>query len=467
MIEAYHLPALADPPTETRRFGGEGEQVELRFARLTPALLARQTADLLDARDRLLARRPIADIVGAVDTVAERLLDRRDDLRRAAAATLPAITGSSPEMVDLVLDRMAADWRRPRLEALLASELGDAAVLDGFVDRSGGAAGRVMAVGPRLAAHYFSGNIPGVGVTSMIRTLLLRAATLGKTAAGEPVLAALFARGIAEADPDLGRCLAVAYWPGADRAMGEAALDPADAVIAYGGSEAVESVRSLAPAGARFVGYRHRLSFAVVAREALSSSAAGSLADAAALEVATFDQQGCVSPHLFYVEEGGEISPQAWARLLAGSLERLEPELPRGTIGAGESAAIRQTRAAAEFSGLGGSGVEMHGSAAGTVWTVIFDPDPAFEPSCLNRVARVKPITDISAVETPVSELRGLLQTVGVAGPPERIDPLARGLARLGVSRITPIGRMAWPPPTWHHDGRPALGDLVTWCDLE
>jgi hypothetical protein len=26
---------------------------------------------------------------------------------------------------------------------------------------------------------------------------------------------------------------------------------------------------------------------------------------------------------------------------------------------------------------------------------------------------------------------------------------------------------MAWPPPWWHHDGHPPLGELLRWCDLE
>ena len=29
------------------------------------------------------------------------------------------------------------------------------------------------------------------------------------------------------------------------------------------------------------------------------------------------------------------------------------------------------------------------------------------------------------------------------------------------------LGRMGAPAAGWHHDGRPGLGDLVTWTDLE
>lgn len=469
MIEAFHLPALSDPPCTSWDYGKGDGRLELRMAQLTPDLLRRQVESLLEARERHLATRPLDEIVEAIDRVAERLLDPADELRRTAEAALPIVTGSSAGMIRHILDRMAADWRRPRLEALLASEFPDRSVLDRWVDRPAGPdeATRVMAVGPRLSTHFFSGNIPGIAVTSLIRALLVRSAALGKTAVGEPVLPALFAGAVAEVDPGIGRCLAITYWPGGDEPLERSALQAADAVIVYGGDEAISSVRARTPATARFLGYGHKLSFGVVAREALAGDAAAGLAADAALQVATFDQHGCVSPHLFYVERGGAVTPEGWAELLAESLSRLATELPRGALSPGESAAIRQLRGAAEFAQISGSGVKLHASDAGTGWTVIFDPDPAFEASCLNRVVRVMPVDDLADVAAQVDRLRAFLQTVGLAGPRERTEPLATRLAIGGATRIAPIGRMAWPEPTWHHDGRPPLRDLMRWCDWD
>jgi hypothetical protein len=469
VIDAFHLPALADPPTTAWSYGPPHAPVELRIPTLTPDLLARQIEALLRARSRSLADRPVAEIVDVISSVAGRLLDRNDELRRTAESVLPLVTGASPDMVGLVLDNMAADWRRDRLQALLAADLGDAAALDGFVDhpRQAHPRVRVTAVGPRLATHVFSGNIPGIAVTSLVRSLLVKAATLGKTAVGDPLLPALFARAIAEADPELGECLAVAYWRGGDEALERVALDASDAVIVYGGNDTIAAIRARTPARARFLGYGHKLSFGLVAREALTTGTAEALAEAAALAVATFDQQGCVSPHLFYVESGGETSPDGWARMVAGSLQRLERELPRGAITPEESAAIRQARGAAEFAHIAGAGVELHASSSGTGWTVIYDPDPAFDPSCLNRLVRVKPVADVDEVAGRVAGIGEYLQTVGLAGPDDRFESLSRALADAGASRIAPVAGMAWPPPAWHHDGRPPIAELVRWCDWE
>jgi acyl-CoA reductase LuxC len=63
--------------------------------------------------------------------------------------------------------------------------------------------------------------------------------------------------------------------------------------------------------------------------------------------------------------------------------------------------------------------------------------------------------------------VRGKVSTVGLAAPEEKAQDLATHLARWGVTRVCPLGRMQNPPLTWRHDGRPALGDLLTWTDWE
>ncbi|HET6232086.1 MAG TPA: acyl-CoA reductase [Longimicrobiaceae bacterium] len=466
MIDAFHLPAISPVPTTTWPYGRGGDALSIRVPRLSPALLRRQVEALVDARGRHLANRPVERIVASIDRVARRFEDAGDELRQTAERALPLVTGYSAPMIRRVLDRMAADWRAQPLRALLAAELGDAGALDGFVARAG-VPSAARAYGPRLSTHVFSGNVPGVAVTSMIRTLLLKSATLGKTAVGEPVLAALFARALAEEDADLGECVAVTYWPGGDEEMERAALEIADAVIVYGGADAVASIRGRTPAGAKFLGYGHRISFGMVGREMLSGDAAREAAAACALDASTFDQQGCVSPHLFYAEEGGGVSPREWARMLAAEMEATERELPRGILAPREASAIRQLRGEAEFAQFAGGATEVHASAEGTAWTVVYDEDPAFAASCLNRVVRVKPVADLAEVAAHVAPFGSVLQSVGLAASPERTRTLAGELGRLGASRVVPLGRMAWPPPHWHHDGRPPLADLVRWCDLE
>lgn len=466
-FDAFWLPGLSDPATLPHSGGGAGEKAAaVRLPALRPQDIRDQVVALIAAGDEL-QRLPGAAIVAAVDRVARRLLDRGDEVRRLAEDLVPSFAGYSAEMARLVLDRMASDWTAERLDLLLRAELGNAAVLDGFADVPG-RPGTAHAIGPRFAVHIFSGNVPGVAVTSLIRTLLVKSPALGKTAAGEPILAPLFARALAEVSPVIGSAIAVAHWRGGDVAIEEAAFERAEAVIAYGSARTIESVRARVPGRARFLAHGSRVSFAVVGREALvDGESAEAVARDAALAVATFDQQGCVSPHQIFCEDGGAVSPAEWAGLLAGAMEALEAELPRGPISAEESSAIQQVRGAAEIADIAGKGVRLSASRGSTAWTVLYELDGAFRLSCLNRTVRVMPVATILEVPGLLTGVGDVLQTVGVAGGGDRADALARALARAGVSRIASLRESSWPPPWWHHDGRPPLVDLVRWCDRD
>lgn len=459
-IDAFHLPGLREEEIqrwEIREY--DDGALRLRVPHLEPAALERVLDRLRAARTRHLAHRPVSEIVQALDRTAALFLYPESPVRTLAERALPAVTGYSPAMIRLVLDRMAADWRAPALEGLLRAELGDPAVLDSFCQG-------VRAFGPELAFHVFAGNVPGVAVTSLIRSLLVKSATLGKTAAGEPLLPALFASTLARLEPELGECLAVTYWPGGAEPLEEVALRGADTVIVYGGGEVVESVRRRLPAGARLIEHGPRLSLALVAREALTAERAGETAAALALATATFDQQGCVSPHVAYVERGGEVAPEKFAALVAAALERVEEELPRGRLSAAEAATIHQLRGAAEFRAIAGRQVRVLASA-GTEYTVIYDEEPGFTPSCLNRVLRIIPLDDLGGVPRHLAPFGSYLQTIGIAASAGRRAALAEPLGQLGASRITTLEAMPWPPPTWHHDGQEPLRELLRWVDLD
>jgi len=469
-IDAFHLPGLDPRDVDRWERRGYGDDVVLRFPVLDAGVWREVLRRLGTARERALAGRPVGDIVAAVDAAAARLADNDDPLRRTAESALPAITGYSLPMIRLTLDRMAADWRAPVLDRLLTCELGDPRVLDAFtampVPRST-VTRRVRALGPDLAFHIFAGNVPGVAVTAVVRALLVKAAVAGKLASGEPLLTVLFARALASVDSELGDCLALTYWPGGHEPLETVAFDAADAVIVYGGEEVVAAVRARTRTEQRLVVYGPRLSCGVIGADALTRGNGPALAYEVARAVAIFDQQGCVSPHVVYVERGGEISPAELARALAEAMAGIQETLPRGRISAAEAAAIHDARATAEFRALSGEPVELFASRD-TAFTVIYEENAPFTVSCLNRVVRVVPVDAVDDVERELRPVARYLQTVGVAGVSgARLTSLAERLARAGASRITTFENVPWPPAEWHHDGGEPLRSLLRWVDLE
>jgi Acyl-CoA reductase (LuxC) len=436
-------------------------------ATLSPQMISEACQTLKRNREQYLANRSLQNMVNLLAKLAENWLEPEFPFRKFALERA-ADTGFSRATLERGLDNFFRQLTRENFRALIAQELGDA------VDASSGRLEPGVAVrgrfwrGPEFQVHIGAGNIPNPAIMSLILGFLTRSAQFLKCARGGSFLPRLFAHSIYEADPKLGACLEIAEWPGGNAGLESALFTEADCVTATGSDETLDSIRARLPGRVRFLGYGHRVSFGFIAGESLFGSRTGKIVLAAADDVVAWNQLGCLSPHVIYVQPGGDVSPEHFAQLLADELARCETSEPRGEISAEESAAIASRRAIYEIRAAHSPESTRHWRSEGsTAWTVIFEADPRFQLSCLNRFIYVKPISDLKALLESADVIRGKVSTVGVAAPEETVPDLAARLAQWGVTRICPLGRMQDPPLTWRHDGRPPLGDLVTWTDLE
>lgn len=462
-FDGFHLPGLDEDGAGVEWAELQAGSLHIRYPVLSESQTRDLAARLRASRDRALAHRPVAQVVRAIDAATVALTGTGGG-RALALELLPHATRMSPPMVELILDRMAADWRTDALERLLRSELGDPAVLDRFVaDPAGGRS--VRALGPRLALNVFAGNVPGVAVTALVRCLLVKSAVIGKTAADDPVLPVLFARALSRVDPELGACVGVTYWPGGSAIAEEVAIEKADTIVVYGGDRAVRSVRVRAPGGTRVLEHGPRISLGFVAREALEAHAGATLSRDVALAAATFDQHGCVSLHGAFVERGGAVAPRDLARMVFEELRALAPALPPGSLLPQEAAALHAERARSEFTVMADGGAVF--ASDHTDATVVYSERPDATPSCLHRFVRVSAVDDLGSGIVTLAPLAGLLQTAALAAPAGRVDAIAEDLGRAGFTRICGFAAMPWPPPDWHHDGASPLRELVRWVDLE
>jgi hypothetical protein len=327
-------------------------------------------------------------------------------------------------------------------------------------------------MGYPLAFHLGAGTVPGVATTSMIRALLVKSPVLLRPAKGDLVLPVAFAEALAEALPEVSGSMAVLHWDVEHPGITDTVLAAADLVAAYGADETLEQIRRRLPLTTRFLPYRHRLGVGLVGREALGRSGpsgpgtAMASAHDAARAVALFDQRGCVSPHVLFVEDGGDVTPELWADLLAEALKRLEPELPSGPLEPSAGAAVQQTRGAAELAEGLGKGWVRHGGPKAP-WTVTVLPGEPLIPSCLNRVVRVVPVREGTEALGALEAWAPFLQSVGLEGFGDRRPGVEERLARMGASRIVRFASLPWPDAWWHHDGGSPLRDLVRWTDAE
>lgn len=442
---------LADAPPEVKH---------------SPEIIAETCRHLRRNREKFLAHRSTGEIITLLCGVAAEWLQPENKFRRLALEHGPAAAGFSRATLERGLDGFFRQLTPENFQALLAQEFGDARRLDGFV----GAAGekKSMAVAPELLVHICAGNIPNPTLMSLTQGLLLRSAQFVKCASGASLLPRLFAHSLHEADRHLGGCVEIAEWPGGSGALEEVLFAEADCVTATGSDATLAAIRAQLPVAQRFVGYGHRVSFAFVTGEVLSGPGVTQLVARAAADVTAWDQQGCLSPHVIYVEDKGLVSAMKFAELLAAELERREATEPRGAIAVAEAAAIATRREVYELRAAHDpEATRVWRSAESTAWTVVFENGPRFQASCLNRFIYVKTARDLADVLQNADAGRGKVSTVGLAATEGRALKLAAELARWGATRICLLGEMQNPPLTWRHDGRPALGDLTTWTDFE
>ena len=439
-------------------------------ATLSPAMITEACQTLKRNRGHYLVTRSTDGLVKILGEVAESWLQSDNSFRKLALELGPEKTGFSRATLAKGLDNFFRQLSRDKFHSLLQQEFGDTKRLDKFVatsaeEKSNRAA---MATGPEFLVHIAAGNIPNPTLTSIAFGLLTRSAQFVKCARGSSFLPRMFAHSIYDADPKLGACLEIAEWRGGSAALENALFAEADCVTATGGDETLAVIRAQLPVKTRFLGYGHRVSFGFVAGEVLHGPRVKNIAAAAADDVVAWNQLGCLSPHVIYVEAGGEASPDRFAELLADELERREQIEPRGELAAEHAVAITSRRGIYEVRAAHSPETTQHWcSKNSTAWTVVYEADARFQMSCLNRFIYVKAVANLTAALQGADDIRGKVSTVGIAEPEEKMDEIATQLARWGATRVCPLGQMQNPPLTWRHDGRPALGDLVMWTDWE
>jgi hypothetical protein len=437
-------------------------------AELTAGLITEACQTLKRNRRRYLETRSADQIIHILDTLGQEWLSADFPFRQRVMEEGPAATGFSQPILAAGLDSFFNQLTSENLEALLRQELGHPQRLDTFQPDERGVTGKrtALARGPTLLAHIAPGNIPNPVMLEMVLGLLTRSAQFVKCASGATFVPRMFAHSLYEADHKLGSCLEVAEWKGGAERLEEALFAEADCIAATGSDEMLAAISRKIPRTARLVGYGTRVSFGYITREALDQNAED-IVHKAATDVTAWDQRGCLSPHVIYVEDSGKVTAEAFAALLAGRLEAVEKTHPRGMLKASDSAAIATRRSFYEVRAAHSLETKMWASLESTVWTVILESDPRFQTSCTNRFIYIKSVADLAHALTGAELVQDKVSTVGMASTREQGPAMALRLAQWGARRICPLGEMQNPPLGWRHDGRPPLGDLVTWVDWE
>jgi hypothetical protein len=415
------------------------------------AASVRAALERLRDAGRLLRARSAADVHAALADVFDALRAPDSPWQKALAGELPGPAGFSPAMVREGVARGLAPYTGAALHALARDELGGAARLD--------ATHGTRAEGFATTATALAGAIPLPTFVAIAAPLALRSPVLVKPSAHDPVSAPLFARALGERDPLLAACVEIADFRRED-AESLAAFCEAECVVATGSDAAVAAVRA-AGSPRRFVGYGHRDSLAVLGPDATRSDALAATAAAIALDVALWDQLGCLSPLAVHVVGADRSAAARVGEALAEALANAESRWPRGAVDAGVAAAIAHERAEAEM-----REAKLFASP-GTAWSVVVESDARRRTAPLHRFVRVQPSRDADVCLAALQPHGAQLQAVALAGFGAAHDAIAAALAELGASRVCAPGTLQSPPLSWPRDNVPVLLPLARFTTIE
>lgn len=466
-LKAGFIPQLeqAEITYQAITFAEGNSELEVLVPALSKAQMDCVIKKVKAARHDTLKNFTVAEIVDVIDKVILRLLDRSNPYRQKAEQLLPIVTGFDAEMIRLGLTAYLKTFRKQQLFKFLVEDFGNPLLLDSFQPRAKG--GYVKAIGPQLMTHIWAGNVPGLPVWSLLSSLLVKGGSIGKVSSSEPLFAGWVAQVLAEVEPSLKNCIAIVWWRGGDEEQEAQLFEASDVVLAYGGNAALTAIKSRVPVTTRFLPYGHKMAFGLIAKDSLNANNAQDTARRAAFDAVNYDQQGCYSPHVLFVQRGGKLSAQDFSGYLARELDGFEKRYPRRTLTLAEQARLVAWQQKEEMSLFARPDKKVISHPAGS-WTVIYEQlQDAFMPSPLNRTLRVIEVDDFAQALAVLNPYRNYLQTAGIAAAPEELFRLSSLLAELGVTRLTAIGKMTEPEAGWHHDGTSSLLDLVRMVDIE
>lgn len=393
--------------------------------------------------DVLAMQRRAASLVGAV-----RLLQSPDSsLGQQARGVLPRSTGLSAAMVEWALGSACEPWQQSTL-----AELAQRAT------RWAGPNAHSIAVSQ--AVVWLAGNLFSAALPALYLPLLFGVPIIARPSSREPEFPQLLKQALDQVDAALGAMLEVVAVDRHDAAATGALLQRAEVVCAYGDDTTMADLRQRLPNGVRLVEHGHGVAAAWVPRRALQSlPVARHAAHQLGLDIAAYDQRGCMSPHWVWVQSDGVISAAEFADLLADeAMPHWQQRLPRGRVLDAEAAA--QTHWRNLVMALGRLRVDSDHAVADLG---IHAPLPG--PG--GRHVAVHSCADAEALMQQLQPFGTHLKCIGVGGDDADLHQLAVHLRAPLAPRLAPLGSMQTPPLDALSDGEPVWRGLLRWAAIE
>lgn len=303
--------------------------------------------------------------------------------------------------------------------------------------------------------HIAAGNAEGLPFYSVIEGMMAGNMNILKLPSADDGLSIMLLNEIIKLHPMLAPYVCVLDVPSTNIDVMKQIAGMADAVVVWGGDEAVKAVRTMADTKTQIISWGHKLSFAYATKDATDDQLRE-----LAIHICRTRQVLCNSCQGIFVDTEDQAQVLAMGERFLPILQEVgEGFLPesigvRGKI----SLSLYNEELESKDSGkkvLRGNGV-----------SVIVASDEELELSYMFKNCWAKPLPRNHIIKA-LKGHKGHLQTVGLLCREDEREALTDLFVRAGVTHVTRAGRMAHVAPGATHDGEYPLRRYVRVVDVE
>lgn len=381
-------------------------------------------------------------IINVIDQAIHIFLDPQSKWRKNIDRIIPQTTGYSSEIIKVGFTKYLTTFRKYELQRFVSEDFYNPQILEQFVPNHKG--GFSKAIASDIITHVWSGNVPGLPLWSLISSLLVKSGSICKLPKSEPFIASWFVQLLAEIDSVISNSIAIIYWPGGTTKLEDIAINHSDVIIGYGNNDILNQISKRVPATKKFLGYGEKVGLSIVSRETLKPNKVHNIVKNIALEIMRYDQQGCYSPQMIFVQKNAQINSKNFAQMVGSALHQLEKQYPLRSLNLEESIERAQRIKEIETQSIFDDTLKLFKNQKSS-WVVVYQESLIFYPTSLNRFIRIMPFSDINELVQLITFHKKYIQTIGLSASKETMFDWCEKLSCTGVSRFTSLKSMTLP----------------------
>jgi hypothetical protein len=235
-------------------------------------------------------------------------------------------------------------------------------------------------------------------------------------------------------------------------------LRHADVCVAYGRDETIREITKIR-GDLKTFGFGHKESFIIVLKEALDKIHLDRLAWSIAMDFSIYDQEGCLSPGVVFVEEGGECSLKELCEAIYKWMLDLFEGLPPRKLSLDETTVLSQRALLAYMQAKNSGGLVLKPKNAMFPAVMLVREKPLFSKVGYRTVV-LYPFSKNLDLGSLFPTLAGRIQGIAFAGSRNRIKRLISLNPAYKPHYLAEVSFLQRPPANWRENGIDLVEEL-------